>query len=78
MIRVVVRTQDAAMAVNVGGDAHAHVTVRTFDVDAPELEAHLRSGGAYTERGIVGIEVLNPSHDRAATLAELNEEGLSP
>jgi hypothetical protein len=57
MIRIVVQTDDASMAANVGGSVHT--AIRTFDIDAPEIEAFLRADlGAYTHRQIMGVEVL--------------------
>lgn len=61
MIRIIVRTDSAAMAANVGGSVY--VKYRTFDVDLPEVEQALRSGG-YNEDGsfehtqVVGVEIL--------------------
>lgn len=57
-IRVIVRTDDAGMAANIGGDVHT--TFRTFDIEAAELEAFLTSnrGNAYTERHVIGVELL--------------------
>lgn len=55
MIRVVVQTNDAGMAANVGGSVHT--TIRTFDIEAPELEAYLREPmGTYAHRQVLGVE----------------------
>jgi len=63
MLRVVVETCDAGMAANVGG--RVDCSVRTFDIEAPELEAYLREftdagkqGQMYWHRRAVGVEVL--------------------
>jgi len=60
MIRVLVRTDDAAMASNVGGSVET--TFRTFDIDAPDLESFLRepdkwTGTKYAHRQVVGVEL---------------------
>ncbi|MGE5523423.1 MAG: hypothetical protein ACM3SS_06900 [Rhodospirillaceae bacterium] len=57
MIRLVVRTCDAGMAANVGGEVC--VEYKTFDVDVPELEAFLREVGTYSFKNIVGAELLD-------------------
>ena len=55
MIRIIVQTDDANMAGNVGGSVHT--SHRTFDVDLPELEAFLRDGGGtYSHRQVIGVE----------------------
>lgn len=57
MLRIVVETCDAGMAANVGGSVHR--SVRTFDIEAPELEAFLGERLPSTShRQIVGVEVL--------------------
>jgi len=59
VIRVIVRTDDAAMAANVGG--HVLTTYKTFDVDldVAELEKFLRlSLPEYSHRQICGWELL--------------------
>lgn len=58
MIRVTVQTDDAAMAANVGGSVHS--SYRSFDIDAPELEAFLQEKiGTYAHRQVVGWELRN-------------------
>lgn len=32
--------------------------LKTFDIDAPELEAWLASGGTYEDRSVIGAEAL--------------------
>jgi len=62
-LRVVVRTDDAGMAANVGGSVLSEF--KTFDIDAPELEAFLReytdrskTGTCYWHRQVIGAEVI--------------------
>ena len=60
MIRVVVQTCDAGMAANVGGSVHS--SIRTFDVEAPELERWLRQdSGVYVHRQVTGVECIPDS-----------------
>lgn len=60
-LRVIVETCDAGMAANVGGSVHR--TLRTFDIEAPELEAFLRErfsispAPSYCHRQVIGVEV---------------------
>jgi len=64
MIRIVVQTSDAAMAANVGG--HTLVELKTFDLEAPALEDHLReyesarqaNNATYWHRSVIGVELL--------------------
>lgn len=58
MIRIIVQTDDAGMAANVGG--HVHTTYKTFDVDLPEIEAFLREPkeAGYVHRHFVGAEIV--------------------
>lgn len=57
-IRIIAVEHNYGAAANVGGPSH--VTHKTFDVEAPELEAFLkpRPGDSYSERSVVGVEVL--------------------
>lgn len=56
MIRVIVRTDYASMAVNVAGAAVV-TEFKTFDISAPELEAFVAEPmHAYNHRSIVGVE----------------------
>jgi hypothetical protein len=60
-IRIIVRTDNAQMAVNVGGAVYTYF--RTFDVELPEIEAALDSGGRHEDGSfehtqVVGVEVL--------------------
>lgn len=59
MIRLIIRIDDAGMAANVGGAVLTEY--RTFDLDAPEIEAALSAaaGKSYTHAQIVGAEVTN-------------------
>ena len=57
MIRVVVQIADACMAANVGGPVMTWI--KTFDIEAPELEQLLSSeGNPYREQHVVGVEVI--------------------
>ena len=56
-LRVIVTTTDAEAAANVGGPVH--VTHKTFDIEAPEVEAFMAEKmHSYQYRAIVGVEVL--------------------
>jgi hypothetical protein len=60
VIRIIVLTDDAGMAANVGG--HVETSWKTFDVDLPEVEAFLReplrANWKYTSRQVKGVEVI--------------------
>lgn len=58
MIRIIVRTCDARMAANVGGEVET--VYKTFDFDLPELERFMIDGASqtYSHRQIIGAEVL--------------------
>ena len=56
MIRIIVQTDNAGMAVHVGGDVDT--TFTTFDVTLPELEVFLRETVDYTQRRVIGVEIL--------------------
>lgn len=65
MIRLIIRTDDAGMAANVGGSVYTKLT--TFDVELPEVEALLiADGGSYRHVQLIGCEVL-PSLSEGAT-----------
>jgi hypothetical protein len=59
-LRIIVRTDDASMACNVDGAVVSDF--KTFDVEAPEVEAHIRTMGSNTYRNchIVGVEIMEP------------------
>jgi hypothetical protein len=63
VIRIIVQTDDAQMAANVGG--HVHTEHRTFDVDLPELEAFLREPHdqkwTYAHRQVIGVQLCAPA-----------------
>jgi hypothetical protein len=66
MIRIIVRSDYADMAVNVGGAVESEF--KTFDISAPELEAYLsRKLPSQSSRFVVGVERLTalavPPHD---------------
>lgn len=55
-IRVIVRTDNAGMAANVGGSVLS--TMRTFDIENAALEAFLREPqDSYSHRQVVGVEI---------------------
>ena len=59
MLRIVIRTDDASLAANVGGAVETNY--RTIDIDAPEVENFLRAAQEkdcqYLQRQIVGAEL---------------------
>lgn len=56
MITVIVRTDDASMAANVGGSVHT--VFKTFEIDAPDLERYLNEKMYNTQhRQVVGVEL---------------------
>jgi len=59
-LRIIIRTDDAGMAANVGGAVHT--SLRSFETEWAELEAFLREPAAkkwtYTQRQTVGIELV--------------------
>lgn len=60
MIRVVVETCDAGMAANVGGSVHR--SVRSFDIEAPEVEAFLAEEmHSLSHRQVIGVEIIDRS-----------------
>jgi len=70
MLRVVVETCDASMYLNTG-KGNVDRSLKTFDIEAPQLEAFLRmfsdltvEAQRYWHRRVIGIEVLpdNPQH----------------
>lgn len=56
MIRIIVQHADRAAAANVGGPVD--LSIKTFVIDAPELEAYLKACqlNAFTHRQIIGWE----------------------
>lgn len=62
MIRIIVKTDGAAMAANIGGSVESKV--KTFDVECPVVEAFLREklpNPGYSHRQVIGIEILEES-----------------
>jgi len=56
MLRIIVRTDNADMAANVGGAVLSEF--KTFEVSAPEIEAFLRQRmSGLSHRQVVGVEV---------------------
>lgn len=57
MIRIIIRTDDAGMAANIGGNVDTKY--RTFDISAPEIEAFMREKlDSYSHRHFVGVELV--------------------
>jgi hypothetical protein len=58
MIRIIVRSDNAGMAANVGGSVLT--TFTSFDVDLPELEdaLNIAKTNSYAHAQVVGVEVL--------------------
>lgn len=56
-LRVIITTSDATVAAHVGGSVN--VTHKTFDIEAPEVEAFMREGmNEFSNRVIVGVEII--------------------
>lgn len=56
-LRVIVRTDDAGMAANVGGAVHTEF--KTFDIEAPAIEAFLtKKLGSLSQRQVVGVHLV--------------------
>jgi hypothetical protein len=71
VIRIVAKKDNAGMAANVGGSVIS--TIKTFDVEIPELELYLNSCGkdGYSHVQVVGVEVLyGPLMDPGASDAK--------
>lgn len=59
MLRIIIRIDDAGMAVNVGGAVHT--AYKTFDVDLPEVEKFLTANiGSYAQAQVTGVEAIEP------------------
>ena len=56
MLRVIVRTVDCGAAANVGGPVETRF--KTFDIDQPDLEQHLRMTQQYATNEVIGVELL--------------------
>jgi hypothetical protein len=55
MLRIICVAVEYGRAANVGGPPHTEH--KTFEVDAPAVEAWLREKGGWQDRSVVGIEV---------------------
>jgi hypothetical protein len=62
MIRILVQTDDAGMAGNVGGSVLS--TFKSFDIELPELEKMLVIGktNSYAHAQVIGVEVIAEEH----------------
>lgn len=58
MLRIIIRTDNANMAANVGGSVF--VKYRTFDVSLPEVEHALRVDHSMGHVQVVGVELIDP------------------
>lgn len=56
MLRVVFQRIHTGAACNIGGPVTS--SVRTFDVDLPEVEQFMRSEDKWNDVNVIGIEVL--------------------
>ena len=57
MIRIVVQVADSAMAAHIGGPVQTWC--KTFDVEAPDLEAFMQPDGhTFRDKYVVGVEFL--------------------
>jgi len=58
MLRIIVKTDNAGMAGNVGGSVLEKF--KTFDVELPEVEAHLNAvkGNGYAHAQVIGVEII--------------------
>lgn len=59
-IRIIVRSSEASALAH--GAANApEITYKTFDVELPEVEEHLRARVSnYENRELIGVELLRP------------------
>jgi hypothetical protein len=63
MLRIVIKTEDCVHVVH-GAASQSQTTVKTFDVDLPEVEAFLiTKPSSYWYSNVVGIEVLPARKD---------------
>lgn len=58
MLRIIIRTDNANVAANVGGSVET--TWRTFDVSLPEVERALRDEHQLAHTQVVGVELIDP------------------
>lgn len=75
MLRIIVQTDDAGMAGNVGG--HVLTTHKTFMVDAPEIEEFLtrkETYGTYGHRQVIGVEVVEPPEPYSPSPQDTHED----
>jgi hypothetical protein len=58
MLRIVTKQDNAGMAANCGGSVLS--TLKTFDIELPEVEAYLKSfdKDTYSHVQVIGVEVL--------------------
>lgn len=58
MIRIIVEQIEMVHVVH-GGAPHAPITLKTFDVELPELEAYLRTALEYDTRRVIGAALID-------------------
>lgn len=63
MIRIIVKTDDAGMAGNVGGSVLS--TFKSFEIELPELERALSISrtNSYAHAQVIGVEVVAPKEE---------------
>jgi hypothetical protein len=62
MLRLIIKCTDQGFACNIGGPGTVpDISMKTFDVDLPEVEKFLRPGKAYpfVMREVIGVEVID-------------------
>lgn len=57
MLRIIVRNQHFGAVVHMEG-AIAETSLKTFDVELPEIEKYLKVAEKWTSREVIGIEIL--------------------
>jgi hypothetical protein len=74
MIRIIVKDMDLTASIYAAGQPQT--VVKSFDIEAPELEAYIREFRAiendarasksplYASREIVGVEILEPTNQK--------------
>lgn len=63
MLRIIIKSDDASMAANAGGSVL--VEYKTFNVSLPQVEAYLSAtlSSNLAHRQVVGIELLQATHE---------------
>lgn len=59
MLRIIIRDDDYCHAIHVGGKPlHGYTT---FDVELPDVEAHLTAEALNREHSVIGVEIIPPA-----------------